>query len=147
MFTRIGGFDSDLFNEFRRMQQELDQALGTVGWPSGIRSVDSGSFPPINVAATPEQIDVYVFAAGLDPDSLDISIQQNLLSLVGRRELIREEGADYYRKERFEGDFRRVVTLPDDVDPDRVEAAYKDGVLRVTVMRHESAKPKQIEIH
>jgi HSP20 family protein len=60
--------------------------------------------------------------------------------------LITEEGADYYRKERFDGAFHRVVNLPDDVDPDQVEAKYRDGVLQITIKRRESSRPRQIEV-
>ena len=104
-----------------------------------------GTFPPINVGATPEKVDVYLFAAGLDPKSLDISIQQNLLAVSGSRRVTVNEEAEYYRRERFDGDFRRVIQLPDDVDPDRVDAKYRDGVLQITVQRRESARPRQIE--
>ena len=91
-------------------------------------------------------MDVYLFAAGLDSGALDISIQQNLLTVAGERRLITEEGADYYRKERYDGAFRRVVTLPEDVDPDRVEASYRDGVLHIAIQRRAAARPRQIEI-
>jgi HSP20 family protein len=57
-----------------------------------------------------------------------------------------DDAADYYRKERFEGEFRRVVTLPDDVDVDKVGAKYRDGVLHVTVQRREAARPRQISV-
>ena len=105
-----------------------------------------GTFPPINVGATPERVDVYLFAAGLDPKSLDISIQKNLLAVSGDRKVPVDESADYYRQERFDGEFRRVITLPDDVDPDRVDAKYRDGVLQITVQRREAARPRQITV-
>jgi HSP20 family protein len=57
------------------------------------------------------------------------------------------EKAQYYRRERFDGEFRRVITLPDDVDPERVEAKYRDGVLQITIQRHESARPRQINVN
>jgi len=85
--------------------------------------------------------------AGLDPKSLDLSIQQNLLAVSGSHKVKVDEKADYYRRERFDGDFRRVITLPDDVDPDRVEARYRDGVLQVTIQRRESARPRQITVN
>ena len=56
------------------------------------------------------------------------------------------ENVNYYRQERFNGEFRRVIALPDDVDPDRVEARYRDGILHITVQRREVAKPRQIEV-
>jgi HSP20 family protein len=146
MFGNLGNFESGLFDEFRRMQREMDQLFGATPWPSGIRSVARGTYPPINIGSTPDRVDVYLFAAGLDPKSLDISIRQNLLTVAGQRKLITEEGANYYRKERFDGAFRRVVTLPDDVDPDKVDATYRNGILNISIQRRESAKPRQIEV-
>jgi HSP20 family protein len=58
-----------------------------------------------------------------------------------------DEAANYYRQERFDGEFRRVITLPDDVDPDRVEAKYRDGVLQITVQRREAVRPRQITVN
>ena len=148
MFTNLwGGLDTSLFDEFRRLETEMDQLLGRWAWPAGIRAVRRGTFPPINVGSTPDRVDVYVFAAGLDPKTLDISIQQNLLAVSGSRQLEVDEAADYYRRERFDGDFRRVITLPDDVDPERVDAKYRDGVLQITVQRRESARLRQITVN
>ena len=148
MFSRMSGFENNLFDEFRRMSREMEQLFGTGPTVNGIRSVARGTYPPINIGTTADQIDVYLFAAGVDLDSFDISIQQNLLSIDGKRQ---PEGDDarteYYRRERFTGDFHRVVTLPDDVDPDKVSATYKDGVLRITIERRESAKPRRITIN
>ena len=146
MFGRLTNLEDRLFGEFKRIEQEMDQMFGRWSWPAGIRSLGRGSYPPINVASTPEEVDVYLFAAGLDPKGLDISIQQNLLTVAGQRRIERTENAEYYRQERFDGDFRRVITLPEDVDPERVEAAYKEGVLHVRVHRREAMKPRQIEV-
>lgn len=146
MFADQGNYEGGLFDEFRRLQREMDQLFGAAPWPSSIRTVARGSYPPINIGSTGEQVDVYLFAAGLDPKSLDIAIQQNLLTLSGERRLPADEGVNYYRKERFDGAFRRVVTLPDDVDPDRVKASYQNGVLHVTIQRRESSRPRRIEI-
>ena len=142
-----GSFDTSLFEEFRRLEGEMDQLFGRGSLPAGIRAMRRGTFPPINVGATPERVDVYLFAAGLDPKSLDISIQQNLLAVSGDRKVPVDEADDYYRQERFDGEFRRVITLPDDVDPDRVDAKYRDGVLQITVQRRERARPRQITVN
>ena len=146
MFGSRISFDDGLFDEFRRMQREMDQLFGAGPSPTGIRAVARGSYPPINIGSTAEQVDVYLFAAGVNTESLNISIHQNLLTIDGERKLITEEGADYYRKERFDGAFHRVVTLPDDVDPDKVKASYRDGVLQITIQRRETSKPRQIEV-
>lgn len=146
MFER--GFESDsLFEQFRRFEHQIDQLFGDSPWPAGIRAPQRGAFPPINVGATANQVDVYLFAAGMDPKSLDVSIQQNLLAISGTRELETQPNAEYYRHERFGGQFRRVITLPEDVDPDRVAANYRDGVLHITLKRRESARPRQITVN
>ena len=141
--TNIGG---GLFGEFRRLEEEMDEMFGRWPWQPGIRSVARGSYPPINVGSTAKQVDVYLFAAGLDPKTLDISIQQNLLTVAGQRKAPVEKDANYYRKERFDGAFRRAITLPEDVDPDKVSAHYRNGVLQIQVERRESARPRQIEV-
>jgi HSP20 family protein len=143
----FGSFDTSLFDEFRRLESEMDQLFGRGSLPAGIRAMRRGTFPPINVGATPDRVDVYLFAAGLDPKGLDISIQRNLLAVSGERKVPVDEAADYYRQERFDGEFRRVITLPDDVDPDRVEAKYRDGVLQITVQRREAVRSRQITVN
>ncbi len=143
----FSSLDPNLFDEFRRLESEMDQLFGRSAFPAGIRAVRRGTFPPINVGSTADRVDVYLFAAGLDPKAIDISMQQNLLAVSGSRKVEVKEDADYYRRERFDGDFRRVITLPDDVDPDKVDARYRDGVLQITVQRRESARPRQITVN
>jgi HSP20 family protein len=149
MFGNLGGFENNLFDEFRHIEQELEWLLGSSSATGNIRSVAKGTYPSINIATNSEQVDVYLFAAGIDPASLDISIQRNILTVKGERkpDEKKETAGNFYRKERFEGAFHRVITLPDDVDPEKVEARYTNGVLRIIVMRHEAAKPRQIEIN
>jgi len=146
MLGYLTGFDNDVFNELDRVRRQMDRTLGDWTGPAGIRSMAAGTFPPINVGASDEQVDVYVFAAGMDPKTLNIALQQNLLTIEGERKIELPENAQLYRQERFSGNFRRVLTLPDDVDPDQVNARYHDGVLQITVKRREAVRPRQIEI-
>lgn len=148
MFGSPASFDGGgLFDEFRRLQEEIDNLFDQ--WPAttGVRSAVRGTFPPINVGATEDELQVYLFAPGLDANKLQLSMQQNLLTVAGEREVPLNEAATYYRRERFAGEFRRVVTLPEDVDPDRVEARYRDGVLQISVKRKEAAKPRMITVN
>jgi len=145
MIGRFSHYES-IFDELQRMEQQMDELFGRWDAPAGIRSVSRGTFPPTNVGATSKAVDVYLFAPGVDPKGLDISIQQNLLLVSGARRLPVDEKATYYRKERFEGEFRRVITLPEDVDPDSVEAKYRDGVLQISLQRKEAARPRQIQV-
>ena len=146
MFGSLTNLEGTLFDEFKRMEEHMEELFGRGPWPSGIRSVERGTYPPINVGATPEKVDVFLFAAGLNPKDLDISIQQNLLTVTGERKVPEVENVNYYREERFSGEFRRVINLPEDIDPDRVEATYRDGILHISIARREATKPRQIEV-
>jgi HSP20 family protein len=146
MVASFRGLQDSLFDEFRRVQQEMDELFGNDFWTGGIRSLPRGTFPAINVASNDEQVNVYLFAPGIDPKALDISIQQNLLTVSGQRQLALNDKATYYRQERFSGEFRRVITLPDDIDPDRVNARYQNGIVQISVQRRESARPRKIEL-
>lgn len=148
MFAIASSASDSLFDELWRLQQEVDELFGN--WTSssgGIRSLPRGSFPAVNIGHTPERVDVYLFAPGIDPKTLNISIQQNLLTVAGTREIPTDEQAAYYRQERFTGQFRRVIALPEDIDPDRVDARYQDGIVHIGLERREAARPRQIDIH
>lgn len=141
-----GLFGDSLFDPLRRRGLDLDDFFARTPWESGVRSAPWSTYPAVNVGDSAEQVDVYVFAAGVDPGSLDVSLRQNLLTVSGERK--REEAdKNFYRRERFAGPFQRAITLPEDVDPDKVEARYRNGVLHITVKRRQSSKPRQIEVH
>jgi HSP20 family protein len=148
MFGRFTGVPSSLLDDLWRLQQEADDMLGgAVSSEGGIRSLPRGSYPAMNVVQTPEDVQIYVFAPGIDPKKLDVSIQQGLLTIAGERRIAIDDQASYYRQERFSGEFRRAVSLGEDIDPERVEAKYRDGIVQIRLRRRESAKPRQIEIH
>lgn len=138
---------ADLFAELNRMQTLLDQVFPTSR--SSIRSAAGAAFPVLNVGTTPSSVEVQALAPGLDPSKLDISVDRGLLIIAGERksELPPEgERTGVYANERFAGPFRRVVSLPEDADPARVDAKYRDGVLRISIAKRESSLPRRIEV-
>jgi len=138
---------ADLFAELNRMQSLLDQVFPATG--SSIRSGAAG-FPVLNVGTTPTAVEVQALAPGLDPAKLDITVDRGLLVIAGERKSElppRGERASVYANERFSGTFRRVVSLPEDADPNRVDASYRDGVLRISVAKRESSLPRRIEVN
>ena len=145
MFRDISLLDR-LLNEVLNADSDWPVKGGSP-WVSGIRSVSRGTFPPLNIGASPDSVDVYIFAAGLDPKTLYVTLQQNILTVSGERQSPATEKAVFYRRELFEGPFQRVITLPEDVDPDAVKAHYQNGVLHVRIGRREEVRPKQIHIH
>lgn len=138
-------FRGSALEDLWRLQNEIEELFGEVT-PRPIRSVPRGSFPALNVGLTPQKVDVQLFAPGIDKNALQVNIEQNLLTISGERRVPPTEGAAQYRKERFDGAFQRSVTLPEDVDPEKVDARYRDGVLQIRIQRREAAKPRQITI-
>jgi HSP20 family protein len=92
-------------------------------------------------------VDIYAFAPGIDPATLDVQLVKGMLTIAGERKIDTvPEKATLHIDERFAGRFRRVVSLPDDADPNAIEAKYKDGVLHVRIQRKEEAQPRRITI-
>jgi HSP20 family protein len=101
----------------------------------------------MNVGSTPKSVEIYAFVPGIDPNALEVQIEKGVLTIAGERKAeTAGENATLHIDERFAGRFRRVVTLPDDVDPNNVTAHYRDGVLHVSVARREAAQPRRIAI-
>ena len=139
---------ADLFSELSRMQSLFDQVFRPSS-RSSIRSLTGASFPVINVGTTPDAIEVMALAPGVDPAALQLTVDRGLLVIAGERKPQVPEAGDstsVYAQERFTGQFRRVVSLPEDADPSKVDAGYQDGILRITVAKRESTKPRQIQI-
>lgn len=102
--------------------------------------------PPIDVAETQEKIIVRAELPGMKQEEIQIEFENGLLSIRGERKLIKEEGVTFHRVERTFGNFSRSFTLPRTIDPERISATYRDGVLEIAVPKKEEAKPKQIRI-
>lgn len=139
-------FPRDLFAELDRLQQDLS---GVFDGSPQIRGASRGGFPAINIGHTPSSVEVYAFAPGLDPASLEVDLDRGVLSIAGERQpdLPPNDGKrTLHSQERFSGRFRRVINLPEDVDPNGVSADYRDGVLHVAIQRRASAQPRRIEV-
>ncbi|MDM0022427.1 Hsp20/alpha crystallin family protein [Variovorax saccharolyticus] len=143
-------FPRDMFAEMDRLQREMQQALDL---SPTIRGFGRGGFPALNIGGTPQTVEVYAFAPGLAPDAIDITLDRGVLTIAGTRPSSLPERSDtasqaaVHISERFAGGFRRVISLPDDADPENVEARYRDGVLQITIQRRASAQPRRIDIH
>lgn len=137
-------FPRDLFAELDRLQREL---LGGEISPS-IRGYGRGGFPALNVGTSPTSVDLYAFAPGIDPASIDVQLEKGVLTITGERAAPPrdEDKTTVHIDERFAGRFRRVVSLPDDIDANNVTARYRDGVLHISVARKEAAQPRRIAI-
>jgi HSP20 family protein len=143
-------FARDVFTELDRLQREVNSLFNdSPSIRGGVR------WPALNVGSTDNSVEVYAFVPGLEPSSIDVSLDRGVLSIAGERKTAvprngngtGSERQTLHLNERFDGRFRRVVSLPDDIDPNAVTADYRDGVLRVSVARRESAKPRRITVN
>lgn len=163
MYSSMLKTPGDWFADFDLLQDRLDELLGGRGAAtSSIRAVGrAGAFPALNVGNWAEALEIYAFAPGIDPKSVDVSVEKGLLAIAGERSAQDGNAAaggsagspgksqaerNVYANERFGGRFRRVVALPEDADPTRVEASYGNGVLKIVVPKRESSKPRQIQV-
>jgi|RhiMetdeSRZDD1v2_1073273.scaffolds.fasta_scaffold861703_2 HSP20 family protein len=149
MYASLTRFPGDMFADFEALQRQVEQLLGNRGWPSSIRAAERGAFPAINMGVTNDAIEIYAFAPGIDMGKLEVSVDRGVLTIAGERARDLPQESDkvsVYADERFSGSFRRAVSLPEDADSSRIEATYRDGILRMRVPKRESAKPRRIEV-
>jgi HSP20 family protein len=111
------------------------------------RSREERWLPPADVYETAAEVVVVMDLPGVDLQDIKVSVTGQMLTVEGERR--REESAEaqaYIRKERMEGEFLRMIELPADVMNDKAKAAYKDGVLRVTISKAAYVLEKEIKI-
>jgi HSP20 family protein len=146
MFQSV--FSNDVFSELQQLQRQMQRAFDASAG-TGIRGNGLAAYPMLNVGKTPQSVELYAFAPGLDPASIDVNLERGVLSIAAERKSdlpARDQKATVHINERFAGRFRRVLSMPDDIDPDSVSARYADGVLHVQLKRRESAQPRRISI-
>lgn len=143
------GEDSTL-SQLERMQREMDR-LTSVFRPffgSGEGAVyRPGVYPPINVYDDGESFIVRAELPGVDAKAVEVTVTGDTLTIRGER-TARElpEGASYHRRELSTGQFRRALTLPEQVDNTKVLASFRDGILEIRLPRAEQAKLRKVEI-
>lgn len=139
-------FSSDLFAEMDRLQRQLTQAFDLAS-PS-IRG-STGGFPAVNVGHAPGSTEIYAFVPGIDPARIDVTLDRGVLTISGERAPVTAQGdakTTLHANERFDGRFRRVISLPEDSDTGAVQAECRDGVLHISVKRREAAQPRRIQV-
>ena|SRR5205809_3344415 len=129
-----------------RIRNQIDRLFeDPFDWlvPTGM----AGWSPAVDIYEDEDHITLKAELPGMKREDIAVSVVGDVLTLSGERkgEEEQEEG-DFYRSERFYGKFERSFTLPQAVDPQKIEATYKDGVLSVRCPKTEAAKPKQIEV-
>lgn len=145
-----------VFDEMESLRREIDRVFTDASTPSWRRVAflpgrGARQYPLVNLSEDRDHLYIDGLMPGVDPKTLDVQIVRNTLRLSGEKPRW-PSGAPtatedaYHRNERAAGKFVRTVTLPTEVDDNRIEAKYEHGVLRVTLPKAESAKPRQINV-
>lgn len=139
-FNRRPWLGRSLWREFDRWQNEMDRIWGAMP------GLATATYPPLNVWSGEDSILVTAETPGMTPESLEITVDDETLTLSGRREEA-AEGQTYHRRERSAGEFTRTVQLPYRVDADGVEATFSKGVLTIKLPRVAADRPRKITVH
>jgi HSP20 family protein len=137
----------DPFRNVATLQDEIDRAFrSALGSDSGTATAGAWS-PALDVEESQDAFTLHVELPGVASDDVDVSLEENVLTIQGERRFYDESEADGFRRiERHFGRFHRSIRLPDRVDPDAVKATAKDGLLTIVVPKAEEAKPRRIAI-
>jgi HSP20 family protein len=123
----------------------FDRFFEDFGWPTVFTGEREWS-PPVDVAETEDALIVRFEVPGMDKKDMNISVSEGVLTVAGEKKRETEERETSHCTERCYGSFSRNICLPFDVDTDKVDATFKDGVLKITLPRSEAAKPRHIEV-
>ena len=123
------------FDPFRELDRMTDEAFGR-----GEKAV------PMDAVRRDDHVEVWFDLPGVDPASIDLEAERNVLTLTAQRRTLAQEGDTVLANERRQGTFRRQLFLGDTLDPSRVEASYHDGVLSLRIPVAETAKPRKVAI-
>jgi HSP20 family protein len=134
--------------EFEKMRQEMDRLWDSFleGRP-GRRAREEGWVPSLDFSETKSDLVVKAELPGIDPKGIDISLNEGVLTIKGEKRQEKEEKEEgYHLVERSYGSFTRSIRLPREVQNDKINAFYKNGVLKITLPKSEEAKKKEIKI-
>jgi HSP20 family protein len=145
--------NGDPWRQLETLQREFERAFGA---PQQAQQPNTAflpgrsarAYPLMNMAEDAEGYTIEALAPGVNPDSIQITVVRNILTVAGEKTppdgVQREQ---FHRTERAAGRFVRNIELPTDVDPDKVEARYTNGLLVISLPKAEAAKPRQIKVN
>jgi HSP20 family protein len=132
--------------ELDRIREDINRIFDE-DWLGGSGILDRSVAPSMDVEDSDDEVLVTAELPGVDIKDVDVSVSGNVLTIKGEKHDEHEERrSSYYHRERWSGSFQRSVTLPDAIDPDKVSAEMKSGVLRITLPKKDEVKPKQISV-
>lgn len=142
----------DVFKELDNLRREIDEAFRGAGYnrPLGqtfLSPVATRRFPLVNFSEDEGHVYVEALVPGVDPKDVDLSVLRNTVTISGERKpFVEKEGQIVHRSELGSGTFSRTLELPVEIDPEKITARCRDGIMMITLAKAEHAKPKKIDI-
>jgi HSP20 family protein len=127
------------YDPFREMDRFAEQVLGS-GAPA------RAPFMPMDAVRSGDRVQIVFDVPGVAPEAIDVSVERNILTVKADRAWWPAENEEILARERSQGTYTRQVMLGDSLDPERLDAHYEHGVLRVTIPVAERAQPRKVEI-
>lgn len=129
------------YDPFREMDRFTDQLFG-----SGSNTANRAPFMPMDAVRKEDRVEIVFDVPGVSPDEIEVSVERNVLTVKAERSWWPGEADEVLARERAQGTSTRQVLLGDSLDPDRLDAQYEHGVLRVSIPVAERAQPRRVEI-
>jgi HSP20 family protein len=142
----------DVFRELDSLRREVNEAFRGVGFsrPFGatfLSPVATRRFPLVNFSEDEGNVYVDALVSGVNPKDIDLTVLRNTITISGERKPFEvSEGQTVHRSELWYGKFSRTLELPVDIDPDKINAESRNGIMRICLAKAAHAKPKKIEI-
>jgi HSP20 family protein len=142
----------NMLTELDNLRKEVDEAFRSAGFnqPFGstfLAPIATRRFPLVNFSEDDSNLFIEALVPGVDPKNIDLSVVRNSVTIGGDRKIFEEqEGQIVHRCELGSGKFSRTLELPVDINPDKIKAECKDGIMQITLGKAEYAIPKRIEI-
>jgi len=137
-------FEEDIFDELLRMRRRIERLMRSLGSLASFEEIESF---PVDISETENEIIVRADLPGFSKDEVSVNATEGTLTIEAKhKEEKKEKGEKYYTVERKFGSFRRVISLPVEVESEKAKARMKDGVLEVILPKKEKKKGKEIKV-
>jgi len=137
----------NLFNQLQSEINRLFEARTAAGSEDNSTVVTSHWMPAVDIREERDRFVLFADIPGVDPKDIEVTMENGVLTIRGERKLESEEEMEGYKRvERARGTFYRRFGLPDSADPERISARGKNGVLEVTIPKHERVQPRKIAV-
>ena len=133
------------WTEMRRLQHQMEHLFS--GLSPALRRPLTGEYPPINFTRKDDGIVLEALCPGMDRESVEVTVVGDVVTIRGQRKAeVEATQGQYHRRERPAGVFARAVSLKERLDPDKADATYTNGILRIVLARAPETTPKKIAI-